>query len=80
MADGAFTPGTDPDPNPPEPIRDAFAGTGITLCARMVGSPDTVISAVRRLWHPRLKLIVVTYCPTAKEQDRVYDFIHHHCV
>jgi hypothetical protein len=80
MVDGAFTSRTDPDPNPPEPIRDVFAGTGITVCARMVGSPDTVMTTVRRLWHPRLKLIVVTYCQTPDEQDRLYDSIHHHCV
>jgi hypothetical protein len=80
MVDGAFTPKTDPDPNPPEMIRDAFTGTGITLCARMVGDPETIKSTVRRLWHPELKLIAVTYCQTPEEQELIYEFIHRHCV
>jgi hypothetical protein len=80
MVDGAFTPQTDPDPNPPEMIRDAFTGTGITLCARMVGDPETIKSTVRRLWHPELKLIAVTYCQTPEEQELIYEFIHRHCV
>jgi hypothetical protein len=80
MVDGAFTPQTDPDPNPPEKIRDAFAGTGITLCARMVGDLESIRSTIERLWHPGLKLIAVTYCPFPEEQLRAYEFIHHHCV
>lgn len=80
MVDGAFTLQTDPDPNPPEAIRDAFAGTGITVCARMVGDLDSIKSAVQRLWQPDLKLIVVTYCQSTEEQLRAYGFIHHHCV
>lgn len=80
MVDGAFTPQTDPDPNPPEAIRDAFTKTGITVCARMVGGLDSVKSTIRRLWHPGLKLIAVTYCQSPEEQLRAYEFIHHHCV
>jgi len=80
MVDGAFTPQTDPDPNPPEPIRDAFAGTGITVCARMVGDPESIRSTIQRLWHPDLKLIAVTYCQDPEEQLRAYEFIHHHCI
>lgn len=80
MADGAFTRETDPDPNPPEPIRDAFRDTGIILCARMVGNLETVRSTIRRLWAPGLKLIAVTYCRSPEEQARAYDFIHEYCV
>jgi hypothetical protein len=80
MVDGAFTHQTDPDPNPPEPIRDAFAGTGITVCARMVGNLESIKSAIQRLWHPDLKLIAVTYCQSPEEQLRAYEFIHHHCI
>jgi len=80
MVDGAFTLQTDPDPNPPEAIRDAFAGTGITVCARMVGNLETIKSAIQKLWHPELKLIAVTYCQSPEEQLRAYEFIHHHCV
>ena len=80
MVDGAFNLQTDPDPNPPEVIRDAFAGTGISVCARMVGDLDSIKSAVQRLWHPKLKLIAVTYCQSPGEQLSAYEFIHHHCV
>jgi len=80
MVDGAFTLQTDPDPNPPEAIRDAFTGTGIAVCARMVGDLESIKSAVQRLWHPKLKLIAVTYCQSPDEQLRAYEFIHHHCV
>jgi hypothetical protein len=80
MVDGAFSPQTDPDFNPPEIIRDAFAGTGITLCARMVGDLETLKSTVSRLWHPELKLIAVTYCSTPQEQEQAYDYIHQFCV
>lgn len=80
MVDGAFTHQTDHDPNPPEAIRDAFMGTGIAVSARMVGDLESIQSAIRRLWHPDLKLIAVTYCQDPEEQLRAYDFIHHHCV
>jgi hypothetical protein len=80
MVDGAFTPQTDPDPNPPESIRDAFAGTGIAVCARMVGDLESIKSTIQRLWHPDLKLIAVTYCQDPEEQLRAYEFIHHHCI
>ncbi len=80
MVDGAFTLQTDPDPNPPESIRDAFAGTGIAVCARMVGDLESIKSAIHRLWHPNLKLIAVTYCQSPDEQLRAYEFIHHHCI
>ncbi len=80
MVDGAFTHQTDHDPNPPEAIRDAFAGTGIAISARMVGDLESIKSTVERLWHPDLKLIAVTYCQDPEEQGRAYEFIHHHCV
>jgi hypothetical protein len=80
MVDGAFTMQTDPDPNPPEMIRDAFSHTGITVCARMVGDPETVKRTIRLLWNPGLKLIAVTYCSTPGQQEDVYEFIHHYCV
>ena len=80
MVDGAFTLQTDPDPNPPEAIRDAFAGTGIAVCARMVGDLDSIKPVIQRLWHPDLKLIAVTYCQSPDDQLKTYEFIHHHCV
>jgi hypothetical protein len=80
MVDGAFNLQTDPDPNPPEAIRNSFAGTGIAVCARLVGDLESIKSVILRLWHPDLKLIVVTYCQSPEDQLWTYDFIHHHCV
>ncbi len=79
MADGAFTQATDPAANPTEGFADAFAGSGVVLNARMVGSPDIVAQKVRELWKPGMKLIVVTYCETPAEQEVVYNRIHEIC-
>jgi len=75
MVDGAFSPATDPTPNDPEPFGKAFAGTGIILNARIVGSADEVADVVGRIWQPGLKLIVTTYCQTPEEQAICYDII-----
>ena len=77
--DGAFSADTDPDPNPAEPFRDAFRGTGVTLHVRIVGGADQVTDIVKKLWAPDLKLIVCTYCSSAEEQKRAYDAIHTIC-
>ena len=79
MADGAFSLATDPGANDPQGYADAFAGTGIVLNARIVGSPEVIEEKVSGLWRPGLKLIVVTYCETPEEQARVYDRIHEIC-
>lgn len=70
MADGAFTAQTDPSPNAPEPFGDAFAGSGIILNARAVG-PDA-LDTFGRLYREGMKLIAVTYCETAEEQEELY--------
>jgi hypothetical protein len=80
MVDSAFTVETDPDPNPPEIIRDTFSHTGIAVCARMVGDPETVKKTIKLLWKSGMKLIAVTYCKTPEQQKEVYEFIHHYCV
>lgn len=80
IVDAAFGPSTDPGPNPPEPFAEALSGTGIILNARIVGSPDTVLEQVEKLWRPGMKLIVVTYCQTPAEQAEVYERIHQVCV
>lgn len=72
MVDAAFSPRTDPKPNLPEQFRDALAGSGVTLQARMVGEPEEVLALTRRLWAPGLKLIVVTYVPDPSAQRRLY--------
>ena len=79
MADGAFTKATDPAANPTEGFADAFAGSGVVLNARMVGTPEIVEQKVRELWKPGMKLIVVTYCKTPAEQEEVYNRIHEIC-
>lgn len=79
MADGAFSKGTDPDANPTDGFADTFAGTGVVLNARIVGTPDVVAEKVEALWKPGMKLIVVTYCDTPQEQEVVYHKIHEIC-
>jgi hypothetical protein len=80
MIDAAFSEETDPDPNPCEPFRDAFAGTNIVVNARIVGDSDVVAEKVKKLWKPGMKLIVATYCETPEEQAKAYDKIHEICV
>ena len=48
----------DPNPNKPEEVRDAMAGTGIHVHARTSGETDKMLEDVKRLFHPDLKLIV----------------------
>ena len=79
MADGAFSLATDPGANPVEGFAEAFAGTGVVLNARIVGSADVVCEKVKALWRPGMKLIVVTYCETPAEQADVYRKIHEIC-
>ena len=78
MIDAAFSPETDPDPNPVAPFK-TFAGSDITVHARIVGDVDTVTDVVKALWQPGLKLIVTTYCRTPEEQTAAYDRIHTIC-
>ncbi len=78
MVDGAFSDETDPKHNPAEPF-NAFANTGIIVEARIVGNAEEVIQKVEKLWQPGMKLIIVTYCKTPKEQEIVYDQIHQIC-
>lgn len=79
MADGAFSRATDPDPNPTDGFADTFAGTGIVLNARIVGSADIVIQKVKELWKPGMKLIVVTFCEDPIQQSELYHRIHEIC-
>lgn len=79
MVDGAFGAETDPSPNQAEGFGTAFANTGITLNARIVGNVDTIAEIVQQLWTPGLKLIVTTYCKTPEEQKQAYYKIHEIC-
>jgi hypothetical protein len=79
MVDGAFSPQTDPAYNKCEEFRDALAGTGVILHVRIVGDAEEVMSRVRRLWKPGLKLIVTTHVQDPATQHRLYHEIHSHC-
>jgi len=79
MVDAAFSQEIDPDPNEAEPFVSGFAQTGIVVNARMASAQSTIIDMVRRLWNPEMKLIVVTYCQDAVEQEKVYNLIHQIC-
>ncbi len=79
MADAAFTPETDPHPNPAEPFVKALKNSGIVLNARMVGDPETVKETTQKLWDPGMKLLVVTYSRTPEEQNEAYNIVHEIC-
>jgi hypothetical protein len=72
MVDAAFTPQTDPNCNDPAAFREAFAGTGVIVHARMVGPADDVLAKARELWGPGMRLIVTTYEQDPAEQHRLY--------
>ncbi len=74
MADGAFTAQTDPSPNTPEVFRDGFTKSGIILNARAVG-PDAM-TTFEKLYQKGMKMIAVTYCETAREQEFMYQRLH----
>ena len=79
MADGAFSPETDPDAITDLEAFHKLANTGIVLNARIVGDLDTIEQQVKRLWAKGMKLVVVTYCTTPEEQEQAYDLIHQIC-
>lgn len=80
MVDGAFSPQTDPAYNKCEVFRDALVDTGVVLHARIVGDAEEVLSRVRRLWKPGLKLVVGTHVQNPAEQHQLYHAIHELCV
>lgn len=79
IVDGAFSPETDPAYNECEDFRDAFAGTGVIVHARMVGDPDEVLPRVKRLWAPGMKLIIGTHVQNPEAQHRLYHEIRQIC-
>lgn len=79
ITDAAFTPETDPHPNPTEPFVEALNYSGIILNARMVGSPEVVQNTTQKLWRPGMKLLAVTFSQSPEEQQRAYDIIHKIC-
>jgi uroporphyrinogen-III decarboxylase len=79
MVDGAFSPQTDPAHNHCEEFRDLLANTSVILHVRIVGEPEEVLSRVKRLWKPGLKLIVGTHVQDPKAQHQLYHDIHRLC-
>jgi hypothetical protein len=76
MVDGAFSAETDPDCNLIPPFTECFSNSGIAVNARIVGDTDVVIDKVKQLMTPNMKLIVVTYSKTPKEQAQTYLRLH----
>jgi hypothetical protein len=76
MSDAAFTPETDPHPNPAEPFTNSLKNSGIILNARMVGNPEIVQETTQMLWSEGMKLIVVTFSQSPEEQAEAYDIVH----
>ncbi len=76
--DGAFSPQTDPGFNDCKKWHDIFAGTGTIVNTRCVGSPEDVVPYFKDMYGENndMRMIAVTYCETAEEQNRMYDAIH----
>jgi len=79
MADGAFSPQTDPGANTNLEAFNRFANSGVVLNSRIVGDLETISEQLKRLWVPGMKMVVVTYCETPEEQEDVYHLIHELC-
>ena len=79
MADGAFSPETDPNAITAFESFHKFKNTGVILHARIVGNLEVIEERVQRIWTPGMKLIVVTYCKTPEEQAEAYKRIHEIC-
>ena len=79
MADGAFSPQTDPGANTNLEAFNSFANTGVVLNARIVGDLETIREQLSLLWVPRMKMVAVTYCESPEEQEEAYYLIHGLC-
>jgi len=79
MSDAAFSPETDPHPNPAEPFAKAMKNSGIVLNARMVGNTEVVKETTQKLWTEGMKLIVVTFSQSPEEQEEAYGIVHDIC-
>ena len=79
MADGAFSPQTDPGATKNLGAFHKFANTGVVLNTRIVGDLETINEQLEKLWVPGMKMVVVTYCETPEEQKDAYQLIHNLC-
>jgi len=48
----------DPNPNSPEAVRDALAGSGLNVHVRMTGKTEDMLQVVRRVLHKDIRLVV----------------------
>lgn len=65
----------DPNPNEPEKVRDAMAGTGINVHVRMTGETDKMVDIVKRMLHPQIKLIVHPLFVDAETAEKNYEVL-----
>jgi hypothetical protein len=79
MADGAFSPQTDPGANTNLEAFNSFANTGVVLNTRIVGDLETIREQLTRLWVSGMKMVAVTYCESPEEQEEAYHLIHGLC-
>lgn len=79
MADGAFSPQTDPGATDNLEAFRRFANTGVSLNTRIVGDVQTIREQLSRLWTKGMKMVVVTYCATPAEQEEAYRLVHEMC-
>lgn len=62
----------DPNPNSPQAVRDALAGSGLAVHVRMTGQTDAMLAVVRQLLHPDLRLVVHPAWVDAATAERNY--------
>lgn len=65
----------DSNPNDPEAVRDAFAGSGIHVHVRLTGETEKMCETVKRLLHPDLKLIIHPAFIDTRTSEQNYDVL-----
>lgn len=65
----------DPNPNVPEEVRDALAGTGINVHVRLTGETELMLETVKRLLHPDIKLTIHPRFIDAATAERNYELL-----
>lgn len=63
----------DPNPNSPEAVRDALAGSGLAVHVRMTGQTEEMLQVVRRVLHPDLRVVVHPSFIDAETARRNYE-------
>lgn len=72
LVDCAIDIAMDPNPNDPEAVRDAFAGSGIAVKPRGVCGLEPLLDVLPRLVHPDLKLILPVFGASTPAESREY--------